>query len=628
MGKLQFLILVAALIAWEESEVLPQVYTVRRVSVDSQLSNEFSPVFYKDGIVFCSDMNTNSLVSYRDESSRVFKIVYSARKDSIKWQTPSLFSRELTTDFNDGPVTFNKNFDRIYYTRNNNVGSKLKNISDTTNKLGIYSAALVNGKWTEISPFKFNDPEHTFCTPALSPDSRRIYFSSNMPGGYGGMDLYYCDSLSGGWDKPVNLGPVVNSQSNESFPFACRDGNLYFASEGHSSLGGKDIFYTRELNGAWLEPVRLDSAINSKADDFGIVMDSTLDWGYFSTNRRKSDDIFVFRADLPEFSTCDSLREGNYCFTFYDKRFNPADNLPVSYLWDFGDNITVPGAEARHCFPGPGSYTVKLSITDNLSGKQMAPPTIYHVKLQSPEQPVISSWDTSLRDSSLVFSGSTESLADFKPESYLWDFGSGFHNGSSTVTHRFTRSGTYQVRLGLTGGRDSLGKTMKRCVLKTIRIFDTFSRLDSPGERICTQSPGDHGAVKKLSVSFYAAGNIGDQEKQQLVQRLGKQLNHDICFGINGLTGSASPILEQVCKMLKADNSLSLSISVRNRVAGAGNNSASWAGELAMFLRNSSISKERFSCRSLDAVASPFGKDEFNDESIDGYVDFCFIRNN
>jgi hypothetical protein len=112
------------------------------------------------------------------------------------------------------------------------------------------------------------------------------------------------------------------------------------------------------------------------------------------------------------------------------------------------------------------------------------------------------------------------------------------------------------------------------------------------------------------------------------MQRLGKQLNHDICFGINGLTGSASLILEQVCKALKVNNSLSLSISVRSREAGAGNNSASWAGELAMFLRNSNISKEKFSCRSLDAAASPFGKDESGAEGIDGYVDFCFIKNN
>ena len=71
----------------------------------------------------------------------------------------------------------------------------LRNISDTSNKLGIYSAELIDGIWTNIKPFKFNNPLYSFCTPALSPDGERIYFSSDMPGGYGGMDLYYCDSI-------------------------------------------------------------------------------------------------------------------------------------------------------------------------------------------------------------------------------------------------------------------------------------------------------------------------------------------------------------------------------------------------------------------------------------------------
>jgi PKD repeat protein len=304
----------------------------------------------------------------------------------------------------------------------------------------------------------------------------------------------------------------------------------------------------------------------------------------------------------------------------------------VTYLWDFGNNITVQGPEARHCFPGPGAYIVKLSITDIISGKQMAPPTIYRVKLKSTEQPVISSWDIGLVDSSLAFSGSAESLADFKPDSYQWDFGSGFHNGGSGVTHRFSKSGIYQVRLGLAGGRDSLGKTMKRCVLKTIRIFDKFSRLDSPGERDYAKSPGDHGPEKRLSARFFAAGNFDDQAKQQLIQKLGKQLNSDIFIGINGLTGSASSILQQVCKILQEDNSLSLSISVRSpgalSSASEVNNSAIWAGELAMCLRNSSISKSQFSCRSFDAVTSPFGNDEIRDDGTDGFVDFCFIKNN
>ena len=96
--------------------------------------------------------------------------------------------------------------------------------------------------------------------------------------------------------------------------------NSYFASDGHKGFGGKDLFYTQEINGEWIAPVHLDSAINSTADDFGIVIDSTFENGYFSTNRRKTDDIFSFSSAPVEFADCDSIKENNYCFTFYDEK--------------------------------------------------------------------------------------------------------------------------------------------------------------------------------------------------------------------------------------------------------------------------------------------------------------------
>jgi len=634
--KIQPLILIVVLIATQKSEIKAQGYSVRKVSIDSEISNEFSPVLYGNGIVFCSDMTTNSLISYKDKNARVFKIVYSARRDSIKWQGPRIFSRELTTDFNDGPVTFNANGDIIYFTRNNNIGSNLKNISDSSNKLGLYSAELISGKWTEISPFKFNDPAYTFCTPSLRPDGKRIYFSTNMPGGFGGMDLYYCDSLDSGWDNPVNIGPGVNTPGNESYPFSCRDGNLYFSSDGHKGAGGKDIFYTSEINGKWIDPVRLDSAINSSSDDFGIVMDSSLDWGYFSTNRRKTDDIYLFRSVIPEFGSCDSMKAENYCFTFFDERFNPYDSLPVTYLWDFGDSMKIPGPEVMHCFPGPGEYTVKLIITDNISGMMMSPPAIYSLKLQRHDQPVIESWDIGLADSSMLFSGNSESLVDFTPGLYMWDFGNGFHNGGPTVTHKFRQSGDYKVQLGLTGGKDSLGRARKKCIMKTVKIFDSFSRLGKTGidetSMISEKAPLEQGQYKRLNMRFYTAGNFDEAEKEQLLGKIESLLNQSICFGMTGLTSSSSLKLEPLCEILKENNNLRLSISIRksqpDMTFSMSDPAEIWAGELAMFFRHNMIGQEKYSCTSLAANRFPFRTDEVKIEIPDGYAEFCFIKNN
>ena len=90
----------------------------------------------------------------------------------------------------------------------------MKNVSDTSNKLGIYYAELKDGLWSNIRPFTYNNPQYSLGTPSLTPDGNRIYFSSDMPGGSGGMDLYYCDRHNDEWDKPVNLGPIINTAKN------------------------------------------------------------------------------------------------------------------------------------------------------------------------------------------------------------------------------------------------------------------------------------------------------------------------------------------------------------------------------------------------------------------------------
>src|ERR1035437_8735726 len=321
------LIIFASLSLITESFAQSDSYIIKPTPFSSRIYNEFSPVFYKGGIVFCSDQSDNSLVSYQDDQNRLFKIFYVTRNGSSGWSHPKLLAKEITTAFNDGPVTFNENGNIMYYSRNNSI----KNISDTSNKLGIYSAELIDGIWTNIKPFTYNNPLYSFFTPSLTPDGGRIYFSSDMPGGYGGMDLYYCDRHNNDWDKPVNMGPVINTPKNESFPFACKYGKLYFASDGLKGFGGKDLFYTQELNEEWMVPEHLDSPINSTADDFGIVIDSTFENGYFSTNRRETDDIFSFSSAPIEFTTCDPIKENNYCFTFYDEKQRLIDTVPVIY---------------------------------------------------------------------------------------------------------------------------------------------------------------------------------------------------------------------------------------------------------------------------------------------------------
>ena len=436
----------------------------------SRTCDEFSPVFYKGGIVFCSNERNNSLVGYKDEQNRLFKIFFVTKRSSNGWNHPKILAKEITTAFNDGPATFNEKGNIIYYTRNNSIENVLRNISDTSNKLGIYSAELIDGIWTNIKPFDYNNPHYSLCTPALTPDGDRIYFSSDMPGGNGGMDLYYCERHNNSWDKPVNLGPLINTNKNESFPFACKYGKLFFASDGLKGFGGKDLFYTQQINGDWIVPVHLDSAINSPADDFGILVDSTLENGYFSTNRLKTDDIFSFSSAPVEFTSCDTAKENKYCFTFYDEKQQLLDTVKAIYQWTFGDGIIHIGKEVQHCFPGPGKYSVSLTIIDGLTGDTIAKRVEYKAELENINQPYISSDKVGMVDKSMSFKGVTSDLKGIRITDFFWDFGDGFKQGGQSISHAFQKKGEYAVKLGLLSERDSLGVAGKKCVIKKIKI--------------------------------------------------------------------------------------------------------------------------------------------------------------
>src|SRR3989339_1715058 len=189
MSRYFFIIILTSLIN-TELYAQPERFNVKPAPFSSRIYDEFSPVFYKGGIVFCSNQSTNSLVSYVDEQNKLFKIFFVTKKGISGWNFPKILAKEITTDFNDGPVTFNENGNIMYYSRNRFIKNSMRNISDTSNKLGIYS-------------------------------------SSDMPGGSGGIDLYYCNRRNNDWDIPVNLGPVINTAKNESFPFAGKFGKLF-----------------------------------------------------------------------------------------------------------------------------------------------------------------------------------------------------------------------------------------------------------------------------------------------------------------------------------------------------------------------------------------------------------------
>lgn len=272
--------------------ISPSYYSVLSISNLNTSGDEFSPVYYRDGIVFIG--NSKSKKSLFKWNNRPWLTIYNipflpTGKEKINIQELDL---PKVNQFHAGPIEFTRQDKIIYFTHNQNIDKKSKN---TTNHLGIYSANKRQNKWTSLEPVTFNNENYSTAHPTINDSGKEMFFVSDMPGGFGGTDIYFSRNTGYRWSTPVNLGPIINTSGNELFPFLHKDGTLYFASEGHSGYGGLDIFYSTFENGVWSKPVNMGKPVNSGFDDFGIILDKSKNNGYFSSNRPEgagNDDIY------------------------------------------------------------------------------------------------------------------------------------------------------------------------------------------------------------------------------------------------------------------------------------------------------------------------------------------------
>jgi outer membrane protein OmpA-like peptidoglycan-associated protein len=187
----------------------------------------------------------------------------------------------------------------MYFTRNNfNKGKKGKD-TDRITLLKIYKTTLVNNRWSNATELPFNSDNYSTAHPVLSPDEKIMYFASDMPGTHGQSDLWKVKiNDDGSFGVPENLGPEINTEGKETFPFLSNENELYFASDGHPGLGGLDIFVSKiNASGSFDDPINIGAPANSPQDDFAYFIDSKTRKGFLSSNRNGGngyDDIYKF----------------------------------------------------------------------------------------------------------------------------------------------------------------------------------------------------------------------------------------------------------------------------------------------------------------------------------------------
>ena len=448
-------------------------YNVTKTSFSTDNYDEFAPVFWKNGLVFCTDRGQ----AVNSQGQAVVKMFYVDTTLASKKTKP--FSKDLKSKLNDGPASFNRAGDTIYFSRNLVVEGNFKLLSTYRNKLGLFYAVSEGKGWGRIRELRFNTEWFNITMPCLSHDGKRLYFASDKPDGVGGLDIYYSNWKNGYWEDPVNLGPEVNTEGNETYPFISETGELFFASDGHGGFGGKDIYVTKQKDNSWHSPVRLAAPLNSEYDDFGIVTNGEVKEGYFSSARGKSVDIYHFTSEMPQVWFADAQKENLYCFSVSDTGKIVADTVSLQYVWDFGDNTKAIGTKVHHCFPGPGRYNIALDIMDRATGNSFFRKQTYDVEIFDFDQPYITSPLYGVTGEAIGFDGMKSYCPGYTITGFFWDFGDGTQETGAEPSHVFMRAGEYDVRLGLTLRSQTNGDVLKRAVTKRIRIFDTRQAMES-----------------------------------------------------------------------------------------------------------------------------------------------------
>ncbi len=259
-----------------------------------EVGEEFSAVPFEEGILLVSAaQNTGFVNRIYGKTGQYFTDLVYVKLVGGKQAKEYVWSDIKRTNPHDGPISFSFNNRYAYLTTNQEVLDEKNNIKFNRLKLEIFEKE--RDVWVEKDFFSWNNIAYSVGHGVVD-DTLNLYFVSDMPGGYGGTDIYKCKWNGSSYESPINLGPNVNSPGNEQFPFVSLEGTLYFASNGWPGFGGLDIFTWDFVS---KEPVNMGAPVNSNADDFSFNVNEIAGKGFLSSNRANwKDEVYSVNAKM------------------------------------------------------------------------------------------------------------------------------------------------------------------------------------------------------------------------------------------------------------------------------------------------------------------------------------------
>ena len=337
--------------------------SLTNMSLNSHAS-DFAPTIHKDQLIFASARDSGLTSSHLNKrGNKPFHKLYSTT-DQDKTMKVGLFSKQLDTKAAETTTAFSKDGNTLYFTRNSFKNGNFSRDKDGLNRTRIYRAKFIQGKWSEIEELPFNGAGYSVAHPALSPDQKKLFFASDMPGTLGLSDIFSVDIHEDGtFGEPTNLGPEINTSGRDTFPFISASNILYFASDGQIGLGGLDIFATQLNDEKQQCVVNIGTPINSTADDFAFVLDELKNKGYFSSDREGghgSDDIYSFTEKTPLSIKCTETIQG---FVQNIKNSKALKNTNITVFDTEGKIVGKSISDADGSFDfdlkySPGSYHI------------------------------------------------------------------------------------------------------------------------------------------------------------------------------------------------------------------------------------------------------------------------------